>query len=243
MPKPPNAPDQRPGANGSRIETEASSPGSLHLVCWAFWLALSSVSRMMWNMHQVDPTGLLPTPARCRRLAWLNRMLRSGLTLEEIEAKRWSKDSGEYSIYCLAENGKRVRYIGITNQSAEVRLRQHLADCGRGRNLYKENWIRSCVSKGVPVTIHIVRSGLPSDRACMIEFELIRFFKRPFALVNTHAGGATGYAGLSEESREKHRINTEKGLMASWEREQEAIDMARGYCLLEEWEWVEDEQS
>ena len=107
----------------------------------------------MWNMHQVDPTGLLPTPARCRRLAWLNRMLRSGLTLEEIEAKRWSKDSGEYSIYCLAENGKCVRYIGITNQSSEVRLRQHLADCGRGRNLYKENWIRSCISKGVQVSV------------------------------------------------------------------------------------------
>jgi hypothetical protein len=33
--QPPNAPDQRPGATGSRHATEASSPGSLHLACSA----------------------------------------------------------------------------------------------------------------------------------------------------------------------------------------------------------------
>jgi len=75
-----------------------------------------------------------------------------------------------------------------------------------------------------------------------MEIELIRFFKKAFRLVNTHSGGATGYAGLSEESKEKHRINTEKGLIASWEREQKAIDIARGYCILDEWELVEDEE-
>lgn len=186
------------------------------------------------------PSEWLPTPKQCARLARFNRMLRSGSSLEDIEAKRWSQDVGDYSIYCLAENGKRVRYIGISSQAPEIRRRQHLADCGRGNNLYKENWLRSCVERGIPITIHVVRSGLTAERASLMEFELIRFFKKAFSLVNTHAGGATGYAGLSEESKEKHRINTEKGLIASAQRELEVKDMERGYCLLEEWGYNEE---
>lgn len=195
------------------------------------------------NTYAANLPALLPTPKQCERLAWLNRLLRSGLTPEEVEARRWSRDEGDYSIYCLTENGKRVRYIGITNQAPEMRLRQHLADCGRGRNLYKENWMRSCLERGIPITIHVVRSGLTVERACMVEFELIRFFKKTFSLVNTHAGGSTGYAGLSDESKEKHRVNTEKGLLASFRRELEEEDMKRGYCLLEERSWHENQRS
>ena len=188
----------------------------------------------------VIQSDFLPTPKLCSRLAWFNRMLRSGISLAEIEARRWSRDEGDYSIYCLAEDSQRVRYIGITNQAPESRLRQHLADCGRGRNLHKENWLRSCVQRGIPITIHVVRSGLTAERASMMEFELIRFFKKAFSLVNTHAGGSTGYAGLSEESKQKHRINTEKGLTLSFQKELEAQDMERGYCLLEEWGWSDE---
>jgi hypothetical protein len=89
----------------------------------------------------------------------------------------------------------------------------------------------------VPVTIHVVRAGLTAVRAGLLEVELIRFFRKTFQLVNTHAGGATGYAGLSEESREKHRINTEKGIMAAIDREIEAEDLARGYCILDDDYW------
>ena len=38
---PPNVPDQRPGATETRYETRASSPGSLHLVCWEERLSYS----------------------------------------------------------------------------------------------------------------------------------------------------------------------------------------------------------
>lgn len=217
-------------ANGLDIRTIKEVLGNSNVKTTRFYtLALKE------DIHTTNQTDLLPTPKQCERLAWLNRLLRSGLSVEEIDARRWSRDEGDYSIYCLAENGKRVRYIGITNQAPEMRLRQHLADCGRGRNHYKENWIRSCVKRDVPITIHVVRSGLTVDRACMMEFELIRFFKKAFSLVNTHAGGATGYAGLSDESKEKHRVNTGKGLMEAARRELEAEDMERGYCLLEEW--------
>ena len=158
---------------------------------------------------------IFPTLKSLTRYAWLSRMLRAGLSLQDIQDKRWSIDSGDYSLYCLVEAGKHVRYIGITNQSPANRLRQHFADCGREKNVYKENWLRSCRRRGVEVTIHILRSGLTAERAGMMEFELIRFLKKPFSLVNTHAGGSTGYAGLSEESKEKHRVNTALALAKS----------------------------
>lgn len=139
-------------------------------------------------------------------------------------------------MYCLSEDGKRIRYIGITNQPAEKRLSQHLADRQRGKNIYKENWLRSCAERNIKVRIHVVRAGLTAQQAGFTEELLIKLLKKPFSLTNTHSGGATGYAGLSDESREKHRINTKNGLLRSLERELESIDMERGYCLLDEWD-------
>jgi hypothetical protein len=179
----------------------------------------------------------LPSVEEGRRIARISRLMRKGSSLDEENEKRWSVDGGDYCIYCLVEGGKHVRYIGITNCSPEQRLRQHMGDCGRGKNAYKENWIRSCRDRGAAVTIHVLRAGLPAARAGMLEVELIRFFRKAFRLVNTHAGGATGYAGLSEESREKHRINTEKGIMAAIERELQAEDVARGYCIIDDDYW------
>jgi hypothetical protein len=193
------------------------------------------------NDDHINADDLLPSIKDCERAVWATRVYRKGSTPEKERIKRWSKIEGPYCIYCLIESQKHVRYIGITNQEPEKRLAQHIADCGRGRNVHKENWLRSCLDKGIDVDIRMLRSGLSEERAQMIEVELIRFLKKPFRLTNNHAGGATGYAGLSPESREKHRINTEKGLIASWEREQREIDMERGYCLLEDWEIVEED--
>jgi|GEM_PF-698911 len=183
---------------------------------------------------QIDE--LIPTSEECRRLIRYNRLLRTGRTPESEFEALWSKDGGDYCVYCLSENGKRVRYIGITNQPAEKRLAQHLADRQRGKNIYKENWLRSCAERNIKVTIHVVRAGLTAQQAGFIEELLIKLLKKPFSLTNTHSGGATGYAGLSDESREKHRINTKNGLLRSLERELESIDMERGYCLLDEWD-------
>lgn len=176
----------------------------------------------------------LPTSEECRRLIRYNRLLRTGLSPESEFAALCSKDGGDYCVYCLSEDGKRIRYIGITNQPAEKRLSQHLADRQRGKNIYKENWLRSCAERNIKVRIHVVRAGLTAQQAGFTEELLIKLLKKPFSLTNTHSGGSTGYAGLSDESREKHRINTKNGLLLSIERELESIDMERGYCLLDE---------
>lgn len=187
-------------------------------------------------MRAHTPDELLPSKEECLRIARVNRMLRSGSSPEAEFAARWSGEGGDYCVYCLAEGGKRVRYIGITNQHVTKRLAQHLADRQRGQNLHKENWLRSCAARNIEVTIHVVRSGLTAKQACLVEELLIRLLKRPFNLTNSHAGGATGYAGLSEESRVKHRVNTKIGSERAFEKLAEVFDMERGYCLLGEWE-------
>ncbi len=153
---------------------------------------------------------------------------------------RWDVSGGDYCVYCLCENGKRVRYIGITRQSVDRRLAQHIADQRRDKNIYKYNWIRDCEKRKVQITIHVVRAGLTEKQAGMIEELLIRLLKKPFQLTNTHAGGSTGYAGLSEESKSKHRLNTKCGWDIAAKKWQDAIDMERGYCVLEWWEPIGD---
>lgn len=187
------------------------------------------------------PDELLPTKEECVRIARANRLLRAGSSPEAEFAARWSGEGGDYCVYCLAEGGKRVRYIGITNQLVAKRLAQHMADRERGQNLHKENWLRSCAARNIKVTIHVVRAGLTANQACWIEELLIKLLKGPFNLTNSHSGGATGYAGLSEESRVKHRVNTKVGSERAFEKLAEAFDMERGYCLLDEWE-SEDSQ-
>ena len=108
-----------------------------------------------------------------------------------------------WSVYCLLE-GRHVRYIGITSQRPERRLLQHYADASRRRTDHKTNWIRHCLAEGIQVEIRVVKSGLLREKAEQSEVRLLRFFRKAFKLVNSHEGGASGYAGLSEESKVKH---------------------------------------
>jgi len=118
--------------------------------------------------------------------------------------------SGEYAVYCLLENEKRVRYIGITKQRLKTRLYQHLSDFRKNKNIHKYNWIRKCEADNIAITIHPIKSGVSEKLAQYLEQMLIAMLKKPFMLTNTHAGGSTGYAGLSEESKAKHRASMQK---------------------------------
>jgi len=112
-----------------------------------------------------------------------------------------------FCIYALLESGKHVRYIGITKQKPERRLLQHYADASRKRTDHKANWIRQCLAEGIPIEIKVIRGGLSEDEAARKEVGLIRFFGKAFRLVNSHEGGSSGYAGLSPESKAKHRAS------------------------------------
>lgn len=93
--------------------------------------------------------------------------------------------TGNVCIYVLLENGKRVRYIGITNRRLELRLLQHYSEAYRTASTHKTRWIRKCLAEDIPVTIHRVKSGLSRAQAERMELQLIRFFGKAFKLVNS----------------------------------------------------------
>lgn len=107
-----------------------------------------------------------------------------------------------YCVYVLAAKNK-IRYVGITTRKPiKKRLYQHLSLARKGtRNIYSLNWIRQCMAKNIPIVIRALRSHLTSSDAIALEMAVIK--KYGTRLVNSHAGGFIGVAGLSPEAREK----------------------------------------
>jgi len=94
------------------------------------------------------------------------------------------------------------------------------------RKEHKTNWIRSCVSSAVPIRIHSIRSNLTLEDACVLELRLIAKYKPQ--LVNIHEGGNSGYAGLPEDAKLRHRVNTAAALSKiPAERKKEIISAIR----------------
>ena len=115
-----------------------------------------------------------------------------------------------YSVYCLLCPLGRVRYIGITYVTPNIRLSGHISDTKRKRFDHKTNWIRGLIKSGNTPTMRIVKSGLKQERAEFIEKLLIKLLRRPFSLVNSHEGGSTGFSGLTNESKAKHRASMQR---------------------------------
>jgi hypothetical protein len=119
-----------------------------------------------------------------------------------------------YTVYFLAVKDKcwRVRCVGLTKQRLSKRLHGHLWDAKRPyRKEHKTNWIRKCIAANLPIRIHAVRCNLLLDDACRLERELIARY-RP-RLVNIHEGGNSGYTGLPEDAKKRHRENTRSALL------------------------------
>jgi hypothetical protein len=117
-------------------------------------------------------------------------------------AKQPTLDGQKFSVYALTENGK-MRYIGLTSQTLPRRLNQHFQDMIRpNRKEHKTNWLRACKRDGIAVKIKSIRRGLCLESAQCIEKQIIKRL-RP-QLVNVHEGGSSGYAGLSEEAKQRH---------------------------------------
>lgn len=138
----------------------------------------------------------------------------------------------KYFVYALTCGGE-IRYIGITSQTLSRRLCQHLSDAKRAsRKEHKTNWIRKCLADGAKVEIKLLRKWMDENDAFRIERQIIAKL-RP-QLVNIHEGGTSGYNGLSEDAKERHRANSRKGIEATehckrmleirWKNERERRD-------------------
>lgn len=90
-----------------------------------------------------------------------------------------------FTLYCLLESGKHVRYFGITMRSLDCRLRSHISEARYATANRRARWINDCIAQGKAIEIHGVQTGLSRQRALKIEKDLIRFFKTAFNLVNT----------------------------------------------------------
>ena len=89
------------------------------------------------------------------------------------------------SVYCLIENGKAVRYFGITAAQLKTRLRQHIEESIRLNENERHRWVRECIEQNRAITIHPIRLNIKRSEALRVERGLVRMFKTAFSLVNT----------------------------------------------------------
>lgn len=104
-----------------------------------------------------------------------------------IPESKWPQEG--YRIYCLLEDDRMIRYVGITSQSAKKRLSQHLSQRGVS---YKINWIKKCAIEGTAITIHMFPKAMTLERAARVEAMVIAFLRKRCRLVNASSGGEPG---------------------------------------------------
>lgn len=92
-----------------------------------------------------------------------------------------------------------VRYVGKSN-NPKKRLYEHLRNCYSSIN-YKNNWIKSLLSKNTKPILNIVDEVFLSDWEFWEKFWIFKYKKEGYNLTNTDDGGL----GLSE-----HKYNTKE---------------------------------
>lgn len=114
-----------------------------------------------------------------------------------------------FTLYVLYGEGQ-IRYVGITSMlPIRKRLHQHLSLARlKKKNIHSLNWIRSVIERGGKVKIRAVRTKLSMDEAIEMEQTLIARYKD--RLVNSHEGGFTGLAGLTDEQLTKWKASQER---------------------------------
>ena len=111
-----------------------------------------------------------------------------------------------YKIYFLYENSNRIRYIGMTKNSLELRLKNHFKESKKGGN-YKCRWIRKCLKTDTPINIGLLQSFYSLLDCLEAEKYWIKYFRNlECALVNSCEGGL-GLVQPSDETRHKMRAS------------------------------------
>lgn len=112
-----------------------------------------------------------------------------------------------FTLYGLKSSDEScVRYIGITSQPIEARLRGHLKT--DRSNPHKDRWIKKVISTGARVEIVPYAIGLPLEEACNLEIFVIaqlRGLNHP--LTNISNGGESVMLGRIPFFSSEHKRN------------------------------------
>lgn len=108
-----------------------------------------------------------------------------------------------YKLYVIySTKDFKVKYVGITKRSTEVRLKDHLKNIYRLKT-YKDKWMISCLNDGYDIRIKTVRCCNTSEEVNLAEINLISYLlSKNYKLTNSTAGG-DGILNPSNDVRKK----------------------------------------
>lgn len=134
----------------------------------------------------------------------------------------------EFTLYGLKRSDEEtIRYIGITSETLELRLKRHLRD-GQ-RNPHKGNWIKKTKREGAHTEIVPYAVGMTFEDACDLEIFVIKELRAiGYPLLNISNGGEAPMFGrkATPEHLEKLRVS-HLGIKQS-----EETRVKRGFSLL-----------
>lgn len=113
--------------------------------------------------------------------------------------------TGEYSVYALLDpRSLYIRYVGITKNRIQDRLKGHLSENKSNR---KNNWIKQLKRNGLTPVCEEIESGLTMEKAYEAEVFFISYFKFiGFNLTNATHGGP-GFFGVKHNNNTKRKIS------------------------------------
>lgn len=127
------------------------------------------------------------------------------------------KKSVVYGLFCVCEGCQeakpdKIRYVGITVEGLQHRLKSHINESRTGSKKAKDRWIRKHGSENIRgVVLEEVKSGIEDLKVAEISWiERLGTFQTPEGLNMTRGGdGIWGYT-FSDEVREAFRARTAK---------------------------------
>lgn len=127
----------------------------------------------------------------------------------------------EYKLYYLIDPiDKKIRYVGITKNSLNQRLIEHI--CFKSASNHKQKWIRKLEKTGHKPIIKLVFDNLTKEEACKMEIELISSLKVNSKLTNISPGGEAprGMLGKkhSEETKKKMSLAQSGEKSVNWNK-------------------------
>lgn len=120
------------------------------------------------------------------------------------------KQDQPVAIYLLRDpRDSTVRYVGVTSQTLDQRLRAHISDAKydvkRGKDTYRSRWIRSVLDQFLRPSIELIEK-VPEEVWAEREVHWIDYYKRlGFLLTNSSVGGR-GTRGYKHTEQTKERL-------------------------------------